>query len=255
MKTSFRKNIHNFCVLFLTGCFFFLNTGCGLDTFYYIEEPEYAKNIPSYTDETVDNHKFTFVTNEESDYSEFKFQGTEVYYKIYSRYSDTSVTSDAESEKSELDRISSDSEISSTAYETMVNRYKYKPLKLANDSGDILIPYTGKNRDVEIRLNDYGTEYKASVSVKEDGDYRLLGIPQRSFDNRTFNFAGNGDKDKLPEKDDEDVSYTNFEKDKDNVFYVVLYAVAKGSDIYFVPYHSNILYLGSVPIDASSKKQ
>lgn len=250
MKTSFRKNIISIFAFFLTGCFVFLNTSCGLDTVYYIEGPTSCIR-PIYSSNTVADYEFVFTTNEDGDYGDFNFQGTDVYYKIYSVYTDASITSDVESEVAVLESLSNDAEKSSTSFDRL-RSYKYQKLSLENGNGEVLVPYKGQNREVRIRLYDSGSEYKAHFDIKEAGGQIIQrGRPLR-FDNKnTFNFSGSGQYDVLPQKGDEDVSY---EKDlQENKFYIAMFAVAVGNDIYWATYHSNILYLGCVPVDVSSK--
>lgn len=256
MKTSFGKNMKFYFAFFLTGCFVFFNISCGLDTVYYIEGPSYVKDPPSYNSENAADWEFFFTTNEDNDYGDFNFQGTDVYYKIYSVYNDDSITTDAASEISVLNSLSQDSEKASTSFDKLYSTYKYKKLSVENDSGNVLVPYKGQNREISIRLNDSGS-FSAHFDIKgTGGEITHVGKPLRSDGKRTFNFAGDGQYDKLPEKNtggngDDDVSYDKNLPDKK--FYVVLYAVAVGNDIYWSSYYSNILYLGCVPIDVSSK--
>ena len=66
----------------------------------------------------------------------------------------------------------------------------------------------------------------------------------------TFNFGQNGDKDDVPSSGDSDFSYSS---SGSNIYYVCLFAVGTGIDIYYSPQYSNICYLGTVLIDATEQ--
>lgn len=261
MKTSCKEFKWFVFSLFLTGCFF-LTTSCGLDMVYYISSPETVYHRPEYSSNFEERY-FEFSTNEINDFSDFVFLGTYVYYKIYSRYDDPSSSSDLMSERDTLYSLSVSDNTTSAATK-MIDTYKYQPLQCYDDTvkGPVpcLIPAdgTGDRKRVTIRLTDYQdiSEYKARVTYKAKGEEIEIGsYPIRNNAFTTFNFGRTGDKDKKPEKgaSEEDVSYTDFEPRADNTFYVALYAVAVGRDMYYTQYYSNILYLGCVPINANEK--
>ncbi|MCF0241376.1 MAG: hypothetical protein HUK25_01990 [Treponema sp.] len=261
MKASCKKVQRIIFSFIFTGCFLFLNTSCGLDLVYYISSPLTYYHQPDYNTTYADRY-FEFATNEINDFNDFVFLGTEIYYKIYSRYDDASSTSDLVSEKDNLYSLSV-SDNSTSAAIKMIETYKFQPLycydSSRNSNVSCLIPFTGENKRVYIRLTDYQdiSDYRARVCYKTNKEEVEIGsFPVRRNTNfTTFNFGRTGDKDKKPEKGESepDISYTNFEPSGDNVFYVALFAVAVGRDMYYTQYYSNILYLGCVPINVLEK--
>lgn len=263
MKKAQNK-ILNFCKLnFLFMCFFcFNNVSCGLDTYIVMEEPldgiGPVNNI-QYSNIDKTSNYFEFVTHE-SDYteddilgkSEFKFLGTEVYYKIYSN------TTTLDNEVNTLVSLSSSSTSKANASTKLVNPtssggYGYVPLKATNYYGSPLIKATGKNQRVYIRLTDYQSIYDSKITV--DGHY-LNGsasktVPARNVsDESTFNFGRDGTKDLVPLSGDTDVKYTTVTEA--GKWYVAMFAVGVGRDTTFSTYYSNIAFLGSVTIDENS---
>lgn len=247
-----------FCLLLIT-CLFLFNTGCGLDTFYMIDAPYSVIHQPTYDNIDYSYRYFDFWTNETVEIEGFDFRGTEVYYKIYNNYSQMS------SEISTLQSLANDSEKNVTAADKMINPtdsggYAYKELKVSGKYESPLIPATGVNQRIYIRLTDYQSmpDYSARICTIQDGEEKYLyeseskTIPVRnSSDIRTFNFGRSGQYDTLPTKDDNDVKIDT--ENKSEYWYVAMFAVAVGYDYTFAVYRSNILYLGSVRIDATSQ--
>lgn len=243
MKKAF--NIYKKTLLFiLVVCFFLFNISCGLDTFYVIEAPYQLLNNPEYSSSEYSERYFKFVTNETASVDEgFTVTGTEVYYKIYA--SSSKMINDVNA----LISISNDDERSSSAPDKLKDTYKYKTLRIENNS-NTLVPFTNHNQTVEIRLTDYQniSNYSSRVEI----DSVIKGIPVRNLGgkNYTFNFGRNGENDKIPLKDDEDFDETN--SSGDGKYYVALFATSFGHDNTFTNYYSNILYLGSITIDSNS---
>lgn len=244
-------------------CLFLFNTGCGLDTFYVIDAPNAIYHQPEYTNEIqFDQKYFEFGTNETNSIEGFDFEGTEVYYKIYN------TSSQMTSEVSSLQSLANDAEKSVNAAEKMITAtnsdgsggYGYKQLRVDGRYESPLIPYTGSNKRILIRLTDYQDveKYSARICIvngNNDESY-LYGsstktIPVRDVNRKSFNFGRNGDKDSVPlSTGEDDVKYV---KDSgSDLWYVAMFAVAVGKDSTYVQYRSNILYLGSVRIDSSS---
>ena len=230
------------CLLFLTGC--------GLDVYTIIPAPYSTIHTPVYTTE-YDNRYFSFFTNEREFDNEggVKFQGTEIYYKIYSSYSN--MTSQTE----RLQSLASSDDTSSSASSTLITTYGYKALKAQGYTDSPLIPYKGENQQVYIRLSDYGDldAFASKILINNSSliESENRTIPVRNTSDRTtFNFGRNGTLDVVPKNGDEDVNYTSMSDG--NKWYVAMFAVAVGIDYLYSPYYSNILYLGAVTIDADS---
>ncbi len=243
-----------YLLLVMIACLLFFNTSCGLDTFYVLDPPISIIHQPEYSNESQDSKYFEFWTNENTQIEGFTFLGTEVYYKIYNSYSQMT------SETSVLQTLSNDADKSATAAEKMINNtssggYGFKALKVAGNPESPLVTASDSNQRVYIRLSDYQNveDYSARVLVNGANLNGAAGktIPVRNTsDMRTFNFGRNGSYDIAPAKDDEDVKFTSGVTS--SKWYVCMFAASLGMDATYQNYYSNILYLGSVSIDASS---
>lgn len=254
-KAWFLHKLFCFINLIMWPCFFI---SCGIETYIVVEAPIQTINSPTYSSIEHPDYYFEFWTyetpfkNHEQYPSDFKFLGTEVYYKIYSS-SSTMV-----SETATLQSLASSSTSSASAPTKLTESYGYKALKSTNYSGSPLIkPSDGlKNQKVFIRLTDYQSDEAYAAKITVDGDYLMNSeektVPIRnSSEHLTFNFGRKGDNDKKPLSDDLDVKYSS--APTDNKWYIAMFAVAVGRDATYTTYYSNILYLGSVPIDAEAE--
>ena len=226
--------------LILTGCLIFFNLSCGLDTFYVIEAPTNIVNKPEallgQEDETY--YYFDFYTADK-DYDSIKFNGTEVYYKIYKS------SSQLKTEVGSINEIATKSDASSAAAERMVQSYRYQPLRASGHEGDnILFPTTGSNQRIYIRLSTYNSLFPAQITIDNNDS---IGIPVRYLENKpSFNFRA-ADTNTIPKSGDVDVNTSGASTDE-TFWYVAMFAVAMGQDYTYSPIYSNVLFLGSVRI-------
>lgn len=232
-------------------------TSCGLDTYIVVDSPTIVINPPSYTTEDFNNECFNFLTKDSSIYypSDFKYLGTQVYYKIYGS------SSTLDSEVSYLQNLANDSENSARAPDMLLNPtssggYGYQALQSTNDSdSSVLIPYVdGKlTQNVYIRLTDYQNLEEFSARILVDGKFlggsSVKTVPVRFENDLSFNFGRTGENDEKPVEGDLDVKGP---VPSDGVWYVAMFAVGVGRDVTYTPQYSNILYLGSVAIDSNS---
>lgn len=234
-----------FFSLLLTGCLIFFNFSCGLDTFYVIDGPTNVVHQPDCSSIDYSESYFEFYTVDK-DYDSIKFLGTDVYYKIYS--SESRLKTEAESLQAAANKEDSNS---SAAY-SMIQSYKFQPLRGAGHSNvNVLIPTVGNNERIFIRLSDYNNIYLAQITVDGDNIYNDSSrvIPVRSLPDRPgFNFRElrTSNPSLLPKSDDSD--YNSNGSSSDSNFYVCMFALAIGQDSSYSPVYSNILYLGSVRI-------
>lgn len=233
-------------------CLILFNNSCGLDTYIVMDDP--VLNIihePEYSSIQFQENYFEFYTNETGNYpNDFMFLGTEVYYKIYNNYSIMN------QERATLESLASDKDTASKApdklrYETNAGGYGYVPLKIANYIETPLIKASkpAKNQHIYIRLSDYQSDPLYASKITIDGSSVIDGQiskPVRSVEGYTFNFGRKGNNDKIPQNDTKDVKYSSFSED--HTWYVCLFAVAVGHDVSYLPYYSNVTYLGCVPI-------
>ena len=131
----------------------------------------------------------------------------------------------------------------------MIESYGYQPLRgLGYSDVNVLIPTTGHNQKITIRLSDYTDLFPAHLAVDDENIYGSSSrvIPVRNLANQpSFNFS-KLTEDKRPASGDADVNVSG--SSSANIWYVSLFAVAVGQDYTYSPVYSNILYLGSVPI-------
>ncbi len=231
----------------LTGYLILFNTACGLDTFYVIDAPYRVYHAPEYDEleYTPTENYFEFET-EDHEYDGIKFIGTEVYYKIYKSDSELNSTVNV------LCDIANNEETSYNAPTKLIDTYKYVPLLAAGHTGEnILLPATGSNQRVYIRLSNIGEEYLARILVNNNnifGDANIV-IPVRNITNHySFNFK-ELPSDQLPQEDITSNPDYNYSGSSDGEYlYVAMFAVAVAQDNTYARIYSNILYLGSVAI-------
>lgn len=241
-KTFYLKYIFS---LFLVECLFIFNAGCGLDVFTMLDPPHNATNIPT-TTTSYESQYFEFYTNE---IGSTQFDGTSIYYRIYN--SPSILNSDV----SNLQSVANDSENSVNAPSRLIDTYKYQVLRGDGVTDEPLIPYTGENKKVYIRLSDYKgiEEYSARIMINDEDFNGVKTIPLRNLSSKaTFNFGGSTTYDIKPDSDDEDVKYSS-SYDNGETWYVAMFALAVGHDTTYTPIYSNILYLGAVPIYYSDR--
>ncbi|MDE5897739.1 MAG: hypothetical protein K2H09_00505 [Treponemataceae bacterium] len=237
------------------GCLFFFTT-CGLDNYYYMYAPVRTYNDPTYISE-YDKSYFEFSTNEtgmreyvNSD-AEFAFLGTAVYYKIYNNYSTMN------SHVASVSSLSTSTNESAAATR-VIETYKYQQLGTSNGTITPLVPATGSDQRVYIRLSNYqetiSPNFAARITidgVPADGSLR----PRRAGNQNklTFDFGRTDDDEDnaVPEEGDEDVEYGTFSDSEDKAkWYINMYAVAVGRDTTYTTYYSNVLWLGNVTISS-----
>ena len=158
------------------------------------------------------------------------------------------------SEKSKLEDLSNDDETSSRAPTQLIEEYNYCLL----NNRIPLVQSRKKDQKVLIRLTDYYVEnYQEALLKGEEAqaarieiDGNFYSLPVRVDGKSTFNFGRDGENDLVPTKDDIDVEFTT--TTEEGIWYVCMFAVGVGIDETFNDIYSNILYLGTVAIDANS---
>ena len=244
-------------IILSTVCLLLLS-GCGLEEFFVLDSPVNVYHY-SYYDSLYDNCYVEFSTNENSSQmnsylspsSSFKFLGTAVYYKIYNDYSTMS------GRISSLGSLSS-SKNESAAAASMIDSYGYKQLGLQQGTKTPLIEATGNDRKVYIRISNYkendSNEFISEVVIdRKTSSESKLGTPRREGNRLTFDFGrtSRSDDNAIPLETDGDVTYTS--SSSSTKWYIDLYAVAVGQDTSFTASYSNILHLGSIPIDPAEE--
>ncbi len=237
-------------------CLYLFNS-CGLDTYYVLNRPTDIYHEPSIPDTGQDSEYsqsyFDFRTNDDNELGgDFKYIGTLVYYKIYNNYSDMN------NHISVVSNISNNTN-SSEAFPKLES-YGYKQLVAKSSSGRaerLTIEPSGSGQRIYIRLTNYKEYFTAKIVIGAGDNGTVLEgsteyEPLRYEGNKNFDFGrknSKGDYDK-PESTDSDVYYSSTASEE-NIYYVTLYAVAAGQDSSLTTYYSNVLYLGSVKINAS----
>ena len=256
MKKTCGRNKYIFLLL-IAVCLFIFNSGCVLDVFYFIDAPYTLNNQPNYSSTEFSTRYFSFNTNETSDSNTAlgeRFLGTDVYYKIYNS------SSQMDSEVSSIQSIinNSTNENSNTAAYKIIDStsssYAYQKLRVSDRSDDVFIPATGNNRSIYIRLSDYLDTYPSAILAgsndKGSPFFSAKSKPVRS-NSYTFNFGRSGAKDTKPVEGDPDVKFTS--GINGSKWYIAMFAVSVARDETYSYLYSNLLYLGSITIDAAEQ--
>ena len=232
-----------FLSFLLTGCLILFNLSCGLDTFYVIDAPHHTEHIPEWDNPDIATDSYFEFWTVDKDYDSVKFLGTDVYYKIYKS------SSTMETQVNDLVKLATDSDTNTSA-EKMIRTYLYQSLRGQNhENENVLLPTTGSNQRVKIRLSDY-TLYEAEIKVDNQNIYGSSSrvIPVRKLENNpTFQF-NSSNTDSIPKSSDADVN-SNGSATSDTQWYVAMFAVAVGLDYTYAQVFSNVLYLGAVTIN------
>ena len=241
MNKTFCKS-KSFIFFVIAGCLILFNlilgvTGCGLDTFYVIEPPIVYHETSYSSIEEAENY-FEFYTYEKQEEG-VTFLGTEVYYKIYDS------TSKLSSEYTSINSAASSETAANQSASRLIETYKFQPLRSSDNPGaNILIPKTGTNQTIKIRLSNYH-DYEAEFTVNTT----KKGEPVRSIPkNPNFSFKELS-SDQLPkggENADADYGYSTTEAV--DAYYVSLFAVSVAQDSTYAWLYSNVVALGSVKI-------
>ena len=259
--------------MMLSACLILFSLGsCGLDTFYYLDEPKSDghQNLAVEGESDYLQDYFTCLSNEEastgSNYeyfdssSDFKFLGTEVVYRIYNSLSTLN------SAVSSIESMASSTSSSTNAATNLIETKGYKPLKLDKGSVAPLMQAgsTPNNRHLYVRLTSYGEDPKFQSSIcisdmtlttfEEDAALRKNGEivkPRRYIDNSFgFEFNSGDENNPVPKSDDDDVTYSSTATE-DGVWYVDMFALSVGRDATFTTTYSIPYHMGSVRIAES----
>lgn len=241
-----------------------LFSACGLDTYYVMDRSPSAGHTPAYNEDDPAGKYFEFFSAQNSNVEndEFRFLGTQVYYKIYSN------SSTMLSNHNSIEAVN-DSTNYSAAAERMLN-YGYRELFTSGGSVTPLVPSGQEGSHVRIRLTNYHEEYvseenwwsnvaRIEIRPSQSEAPAATYVPRRSvgqnysFDFGRYNkseYSNNGINYDAPASGDEDFTGS---PPSDGKYYVDMYAVAVGRDTTFTTYYSNVEYLGSVTIDSNNE--
>lgn len=257
MKKAYKTIGENIIFFSLLYAFFLCINSCGLDVFYYIDSPHSPSHEPLFTTSSSTNDfaekYFEFTTNEPANDELNIMKGTNVYYKIYESYSTMS------SQVAAIETLLSSSSTSGTASEKLIesSTYNYQPLVYEGQTQNYLIPFTGEDKKIYIRLSDYQDTEDFHSRIVINGDESglngtELGQPIRSRTTKyTFNFGRDGDYDKIPTSEDDDTVCSS--STSANLWYVAMFAVSVGQDEYFSKVYSTPVYLGNIVLDSSTE--
>lgn len=228
---------------------------CGLDTFYIIPQPTYKTMVATEINNDAKNNYVKFETYEHNMPSDFEFDGTLVYYRIFSSASACNkVYTDIEASNNE------------SSYENSINKItaSYQVLKCENSSGAIqefIVPGNGIDKEVEIRLVDNYeidspiSEYASYIKINGIELYKPLRYLSEKNKKRTYNFGWRNKSDyseicSLPESGEFDFNGGSVEEN--DFYYIDLYAMGKGHDTTIKPYYSRPLHLGVIKVNPSA---
>lgn len=230
-----------------------LFTTCGLDTYYTLSPPTGPIHTPVYDAVDPDSRYFSFTSavNTNPDTS-FRFLGTAVYYRIYAS------SSTMLSHRASISAVNTSSDYSAAA-NRMIS-YGYQQLYTSDGSIQPLISAEGKKVEIRLTNNQETVSTGIGNTAQITVDSAFYKTPRRALGtNKTFDFgrydkesSGYTPKDNyaLPKDGDEDFENGTVENNK---YYVTMYAVAVGRDTTYTTYYSNVLYLGTIGIDANNE--
>lgn len=253
------------CIVIIAAFFSFAS--CGLEEDYVVYAPTVVSHEPLYSNVDFAENYVVFRTNDASnDSPSFNYRGTAVYYKIYGS------ASTLQSNVSAIDSANKSS--TGDAANMVINSYQYVELGTEDGGHSPLIKSNGSNRMVYIRLTSYqymrndpsapqrNIEYAPKIIVDYTDDKKAAAtyIPVRNVGGKKYHFdfgrsnaakytteyANNA---KMPQAQDADVSGAS----ASGKWYVDLYAIGVGNDPTFTKYYSDVLHLGTLPIDANKE--
>lgn len=226
--------------------------GCGLDTYYVLDQAPRVGRTPNYNenDPALLYFEFDAAPNSNVGNSEFRFLGTFVYYKIYSN------PSTMNSNHNSIEAVNNSSNYSAAA-ERMIG-LGYKELYTNKGSRSPLVPESDGTAHVRIRLTNF--QETGNGEIANEAQIRIgttyVGIPRRSRgQSYSFDFGRSKDSNNEINNDPPNSGDEDFDggSPSDGKYYVDMYAVAAGRDTTFARYYSNVTYLGSITINASSE--
>lgn len=228
---------------------------CGLDTFYVVPQPNVLTSFATETNSDAQYNYVKFSTSENGMSSDFDFDGTVIYYKIYSS-SET-----CNRIHTDIDAVNTESN-----YEQATNKVRssYQILKCEDNVQNIqefIVPGTGINKEVEIRLVDnYETDspisqYESYIKISGVNVYKPLRYLIQNSTKRTFNFGwrnktGYSDVCATPASGDND--FDGGSVSDNGYYYIDLYAVAYGHDVTYTQYYSRPAHLGVIKVKPST---
>lgn len=216
-------------LLALSSTLFFY--GCGFDTFVYLYPVSQILNNPS-VDPASNFYQFRTPDEDNNSSASGYFKGYVIYYRIYN--SDTIRTQDIS------DITAYNTTNPTTAVNYLINTKRYIMMLSSERTTKFpLIPEASSNRNVTIRLIDYGVTDPASILVGTTS----YGFPLRTTNSSTtyssFAFAD-------IVLSDRDVSYAS-NGDRDT-WYVQSWVAAYGYDESYKTMYSSLCNLGIITI-------
>jgi hypothetical protein len=215
-------------------------SGCGIDEFIYLEPATWLWTPSSAGD--VNYYKFRTSDQENSNIADEYFRGFEIFYRIYN--SVTVMSQDT----SDITTYNTNNPTGIALYLQTTKKYVRLSYDLSADelNPDLktqpLIEGTSTDRDVKIRLIDYGTAEPASIFAAAVN----LGKPVRSNGQAYPDYLFLYDE---IDSSDTDVSHSSSgESDR---WFVQAYVLAYGYNQFFSPLYSEALSLGIITITST----
>lgn len=233
---------------------------CGLDTFYTVPAPyQSGKGTLSIENNDPNNNTVSFITNEIGLASDFSFDGTSVYYKIFSS-KDACINSYVK-----IDSVNNDSNYSAASDKV---RNEYSQLKYISSSGDVeyfVVLPSGSNSSVEIRLTDYytpdtqnpDTRNISYIKINSSISYSPARTECTTANKKIFNFgwqkhSGYTESCELPSSSWSSKEFSGGTS-TDGWYYIDLYTLAYGHDTTWTQYYSKPFHLGVIKVKADSE--
>lgn len=207
-----------------------LCAGCGIDDFVYLYPVTQLLHSPS-ADDANNYYEFRTTDDDNASNAGEYFKGFEIYYRIYS-------TESARNQDSS-DISSYNTNNPTTVFNYISTTKKFTRMTATGRLGAFpLIAGTAGDRDVKIRLIDYGGEL-AEIVVGGTS----LGTPRR-----TKNGGTETDSFKFEEIASGDSDFSYSASSEAGPFYVLAYVLAYGYDTAYKPIYSAAFGLGTITV-------
>lgn len=229
LQVSYKRYVLLFCYLISM-----LITGCGIESFIYLEKPQRLAHDPSNI-EDLSKRYCEFKTADSANTAGY-FQGTEIYYRIYER------KNDCQNESKQINQYNDNNPFAAAQY--LETTKKYYRLATNQTSTRPLIGTHSSDVTVRFRLQDYGAPVSDPARLTVNGGSQ--GTPQRnnSLPNNKRSFAS-----QYIAVNDDDVERSSVSSEINPYWCINFYAVSYGYTPTFSTLYSQLEYLGYILIE------
>ncbi len=219
MRIKVLKKISPFLFIFLFSC--------GIENIIYLYPPSVLNNPSGQSDDNLKYFEIDTATVKNNESALDYFKGCDIFYRIYESESDCTAGISSANKKNESNP--------SGVVDYLLSSLSYKFLGCSEYGSESrpLIKTESKNVKVRFRLTPYSSDRdELSIDGKIIG--RVLRYNAKGFDDISI--------------EDGDVKKASSKNSKTDNFYVACFAASYGTDQYFKPIYSKVVYLGYIKI-------